>query len=145
MPRIVNEGRIPREQRQEGSPAYSPLAGRLALAPEPPGTPGIMIVAAGTLPWFTFFALFGPLIWLVLAGADVLVLVLVGLQRRRIRAQIDAGAARAYPLWRDAWYCYRCDVVWRRDEGADVMSPARFQQEVWASGGYDDLMPRIPR
>ncbi|MBA2947971.1 hypothetical protein [Streptomyces himalayensis] len=138
MPRIVDEGRIPREQRREGGPAYSPLAGRLALAPEPPEVPGIMIVAAGTLPWFAFFALFGSLIWAVLAGADVVVLVLVGLRRRQIRAQIDAGAARAYHLWRDAWYCYRCDVVWRREGGADVMSPARFQREVWARGGYND-------
>jgi hypothetical protein len=104
-----------------------------------------MIVAAATLPWFAVFALFGPVIWLVLAGADVLVLVWGGLQMRRIRAQLRAGAARAYPLWRNAWYCYRCDVVWRREEGADVMSPARFQREVWACGGYGDLMPPTPR
>ncbi|MCF0078219.1 hypothetical protein [Streptomyces lomondensis] len=102
-------------------------------------------MAAATLPWFAFFALFGPVIWLVLAGCDALVLMLVGLRRRRDRAQIRAGVARAYPLWRDAWYCYRCDVVWRREEEAAFMSPARFQREVWARGGYDDLIPLPPR
>jgi hypothetical protein len=143
--RIVDEGRIPREQRREGGPAYAPLAGRLALAPEPPGTPGVGIVAAATLPWFAVFALIGPLVWLVPAGVDVLVLVRVGLRIRRTRRQIHAGAALAYPLWREAWYCYRCDVVWRRGDRAEVMSPARFQAEIWARGGYLDLMRQTPR
>lgn len=143
--RIVDEGRIPREQRGEGGPAYAPLAGRLALAAEPPGAPGVGIVAAATLPWFAAFALIGPLIWLVPAGVDVLVPALVGLRTRRTRRQIHAGAVLAYPLWRDAWYCCRCDVVWRRGDRAEVMSPARFQMEIRARAGYLDMMRRTPR
>lgn len=132
VPRIVQDGRIPPEHRRDGGPAHTPLAGRLTLTPDPPESDTLTLVLAAALPGLCFIAIFGPPLWLVLAAIDGAVLAAIGVTNRRGRRRTEARGALAHPLWSAAWYCHRCDVVWRPKEAPEVMSPARFQHELWS-------------
>ncbi|MFJ9084208.1 hypothetical protein ACIRL3_17430 [Streptomyces sp. NPDC102384] len=56
----------------------------------------------------------------------------MGTVNRKDRRRIKARDALAHPLWSAAWYCHRCDVVRRPKEPQEVMSPGRFQHELWS-------------
>lgn len=74
--------------------------------------------------------------------------------RRARLTRVRRGAPAALALWRDAWYCQRCDGVFfpaGDGEGAgteaapgaaaarDLLSVEEFRRLVWAAGGYGDL------
>ncbi|MFJ8924946.1 hypothetical protein ACIRLA_00145 [Streptomyces sp. NPDC102364] len=93
---------------------------------------GFALVLAGVLPGLCFIAVFGPPIWLFLAAIDGAVPAVMGTVNRKDRRRIKARGALANPMWSAAWYCHRCDVVRRPKEAQEVMSPGRFQHELWS-------------
>lgn len=58
--------------------------------------------------------------------------------RRARLTRVERGAPAALALWRNAWYCERCDGVFFPD--GDLMSASEFRGQVWSAGGYGDLL-----
>jgi hypothetical protein len=61
--------------------------------------------------------------------------------RRARLTQVERGMPRALAVWREAWYCERCDGVFLspgsgRNGDTGLMSAAEFHQLVWTAGGY---------
>jgi hypothetical protein len=63
--------------------------------------------------------------------------------RKARLTRVENGKPGALKVWREAWYCERCDGVFlpagRVGDAGQLMSAAEFRQLVWAAGGYDDL------
>jgi hypothetical protein len=66
--------------------------------------------------------------------------------RRARLTRVGKGMARAFAMWRGAWYCELCDGVFlppgsvSPDEaGTGLMSVAQFRRMVWNAGRYGQL------
>lgn len=126
-------------------------ADRLAWAGTGCGVAGLALVWTGT-------ALGGAarpvLFWCGIACfAYALALYGWAAARRSRLSRVRRGAPSALALWRDAWYCQRCDGVFFPDApGADtggepggrLLSRGEFRRRVWSAGGYGDLLGRVP-
>ncbi|MCL2583564.1 MAG: hypothetical protein FWE35_14055 [Streptosporangiales bacterium] len=69
--------------------------------------------------------------------------------RRARLTRVQRGAPAALALWRDAWYCQRCDgVFFSPRTGSDapdgLLSVSEFRHRVWSAGGYGDLLGAAP-
>lgn len=69
--------------------------------------------------------------------------------RRTRLTRVQRGAPAALALWRDAWYCQRCDGVFFPEgtgaaAGGELLSVEEFRRRVWAAGGYGDLLGPAP-
>ena len=58
--------------------------------------------------------------------------------RRARLTRVQRGIPSALALWRNAWYCERCDGVFFPD--GDLMSVSEFRDQIWSAGGYADLL-----
>lgn len=58
--------------------------------------------------------------------------------RRARLTRVERGVPAALALWRNAWYCERCDGVFF--PGGELMSASDFRGQVWSAGGYGDLL-----
>jgi hypothetical protein len=65
-----------------------------------------------------------------------------GARRARL-IRVERGIPSALALWRNAWYCERCDGVFFPD--GDLMSVSEFRDQVWSAGGYADLLATAGR
>lgn len=69
--------------------------------------------------------------------------------RRARLTRVQRGVPAALEVWRDAWYCERCEGVFFPPEPGetpvgDLLSVPEFRRRVWSAGGYADLLGPAP-
>jgi hypothetical protein len=78
------------------------------------------------------------------ALASICSVGVIGVSRRQ--ARLARGLAAAEEVWRQGWYCRRCDIVYFQPGYAPAgintrvpLATGEFRRIVFAAGGYEDL------